>query len=156
MLLLLYEAVKSKDVFKYLSKLAALELNSAIKKPSLMINNKEIVQDDLNSLLEFEQIDKLLNNIQKRKNIILEVGAGSGRTAKTVLSIVDNVKYVIADIPPAINLCIDNLKKYFPNKNLATAFKLDNYEDLIKTLENNDILFIFHHQMKLFTKKTFI
>ena len=37
-----------------------------------MINDKKIVQDDLNSLLEFEQIDKLLQNIQKRKNIILE------------------------------------------------------------------------------------
>ena len=32
-------------------------------------NDKKIVQDDLNSLLEFEQIDKLLQNIQKRKNI---------------------------------------------------------------------------------------
>ena len=43
---------------------------------------------------------------------ILEIGAGSGRTAKTVISILGNVKYVIADIPPAINLCINNLKKW--------------------------------------------
>ena len=40
---------------------------------SLVINGKKIVQDDLNSLLEFEQIEKLLKNIQKRKNIILEI-----------------------------------------------------------------------------------
>ena len=154
-LLLLYEAVKSRDVFNYLEKLVELELNSEIKKPSLVINDKKIVQDDLNSLLEFEQIEKLLKNIQKRKNIILEIGAGSGRTAKTVISILGNVKYVIADIPPAINLCINNLKKYFPNKNFATAFKLENQKDLNIALENNDILFIFPHQIKLFANKTF-
>ena len=41
-LLLLYEAVKSRDVFNYLEKLVALELNSEIKKPSLVINDKKI------------------------------------------------------------------------------------------------------------------
>jgi putative sugar O-methyltransferase len=96
--------------------------NGTLTNPPLLIEDKEIVQDDLNSLFEFEQIEKLLSNIQLRKNKILEIGAGSGRTAKVILSIMNNIKYIIADIPPAINLCINSLKKYFPDKNLATAF----------------------------------
>ena len=42
-----------------------------------------------------------------------------------------------------------------PNKNFATAFKLENQKDLNIALENNDILFIFPHQIKLFANKTF-
>ena len=154
-LLLLYESVKSRDINKYLNQLAKLESKSIIKKPSLIINDVEIVQDDLNSLLEFEQIEKLLKNINAKNNKILEVGAGSGRTAKAIMSIFDNTKYVIADIPPAINLCMDNLKKYFPHKSIAKGFNLNNQIDLNTALEKNDILFIFPHQIKLFEKKTF-
>ena len=154
-LLLLYKSIKSRDVFKYLNKLIELEPYGVVKKPSLLIEDKEIVQDDLNSLFEFEQIEKLLSNIQLRKNKILEIGAGSGRTAKAILSIMDNTKYIIADIPPSINLCINSLKKYFPDKNLATAFQINNQKDLNIALEKNDILFIFPHQLKLFEKNTF-
>ena len=77
--------------------------NGTFSNPPLLIEDKEIVQDDLNSLFEFEQIEKLLSNIQLRKNKILEIGAGSGRTAKAILSITNNIKYIIANIPPAIN-----------------------------------------------------
>ena len=149
-LLLLYETVKSRKVFNHLDKLKELE-----SKPSLLINNKEITQDNLNSLLEFEQIEILLGKNKKRKNNILEVGAGSGRTAKAILSIMDNVKYVIADIPPAINFCKDSLNKYFPNKKISTAFEINNQEDLMTEFQKNDILFIFPHQIKLFEKNTF-
>ncbi len=154
-LLLLYENLKKRNVFKHLDKLAELELKSFIKKPSLTINNTKIVQDDLNSLLEFEEIEKLLKNIKERKNKILEIGAGSGRTAKAAFSILGNVKYVIADIPPAINLCINNLKKYFPDKKFTIGFKIDNSRDLKKALDNSDILFVFPHQLKLFDDKVF-
>ncbi len=153
--LMLYEVIKQKSLFKYLNKLSDLEIKSDIKKPSLLIDNKEIIQDDLNSLLEFEQIEKIINKIKIKKNKILEVGAGSGRSAKTIMSIIENTKYVIADIPPAINLCLGNLKKYFPEKKIATAFKIMNSEDLKIALEKNDILFIFPHQIKLFEKSTF-
>ena len=129
--------------------------NGTFSNPPLLIEDKEIVQDDLNFLFEFEQIEKLLSNIQLRKNKILEIGAGSGRTAKAILSIMDNTKYIIADIPPSINLCINSLKKYFPDKNLATAFQVNNQKDLNIALEKNDILFIFPHQLKLFEKNTF-
>ena len=147
---MLYEEMRTKDIFKYLKKLSEIETRSIIKKPSLEIDGNKINQDDLNSLLEFEQISRLLKKIKDKKNTILEIGAGSGRTAKTVISIMNDVKYVIADIPPAINLCFENMKRYFPEKKIVTAFEANNKNDLKNILNQNDIVFIFPHQLKLF------
>ena len=154
-LLLLYEVLKKRNVFRYLSKLSELEVMSIINKPYLDIDNKKIVQDDLNSLLEYEEIEKLLNLLKVINNKFLEIGAGSGRTAKTILSIKNNIKYVIADIPPAINISYENLKKIFPRKKISFAFEINDKKNLQNELEKNDVLFIFPHQIKLFKEKTF-
>jgi putative sugar O-methyltransferase len=151
-LLLLYENIKSREVFKYLEKIKKKKLNS---QPYLTINESEVTQDDLNSLFEFEKIDELLTKIKHKKNNFLEIGAGSGRTAKTILSIKDNLKYVIADIPPAINISYNNLKAAFPDKKISNAFVFNERKDLINALYQNDILFIFPHQINLFPSKTF-
>ena len=151
-LLLLYENIKSKKVFKYLSK---IKEDDSMVENSLNIDGLEITQDNLNSLMEYEQIERLLGKLSVRKNRFLEVGAGSGRTAKIILSINDNSKYVIADLPPAVNVSLNNLKTSFPNKKIAKAFELNNQDDLNIALEKNDILFVFPHQIKFFPKKTF-
>ena len=98
-----------------------------------------------------------LTQIKSKKGRFLEIGAGAGRTAKAILSIKDTeeIKYVIADIPPAVNICLNNLKSNFPSKKIVTAFNVNNEMDLIDSLEKNDILFIFPHQIKLFPRKTF-
>ena len=119
------------------------------------INGLEITQDNLNSLMEYEQIERLLGKLSVKKNRFLEVGAGSGRTATIILSINDNAKYVIADLPPAANVSLDNLKTSFPNKKITKVFELNNQDDLNIALEKNDILFVFPHQIKFFPKKTF-
>ena len=154
-LLLLYENIKSREVFKFLNKLKNTDSSKNTKEPFLLIDGVEISQDNLNSLFEYEQIDKLLSKVKDKKNTFLEVGAGSGRTAKSILSIRNNAKYVIADIPPAINICSNNLKNSFPNKKIIIAFKLNNTDELNKALHSNDILLIFPHQIKFFNKKTF-
>ena len=150
-LLLLYENIKSKKVFKYLNK---IKKNDSIVEHSLNINDLEITQDNLNALSEYEKIENLLDKLDVKKKRFLEVGAGSGRTAKVVLSINNDAKYVIADLPPAINVSFNNLKISFPNKKVAKGFEL-NQEDLNIAFDKNDILFIFPHQIKFFSKKTF-
>ena len=56
----------------------------------------------------------LQHHIKSKKGRFLEIGAGAGRTAKAILSIKDTeeIKYVIADIPPAVNICLNNLKNW--------------------------------------------
>jgi len=154
-LLLLYKHIKSKQVFKYLNNLTKFNINTSTVENSLNIDGLEVTQDNLNSLMEYEKIEILLKNINKKNNRFLEIGAGSGRTAKTILSIIDNAKYVIADLPPAVNVSLNNLKASFPRKKIARCFNLNNQEDLILALEKNDVLFIFPHQIKFFKEKIF-
>ena len=150
-LLLLYENLKSRKVFKYLNK---IKRNNSIVENSLDIDGLEITQDNLNSLYEYEKIESLFNKIKSTKKFFLEVGAGAGRTSKVILSLNDNAKYVIADLPPAINVSFKNIKASFPNKKIKKCFDLDE-KNLNIELKENDILFIFPHQIKFFPKKTF-
>ena len=132
-LLILYENIKSRNVFKYYDK---IEKNFYTKyNPSLKINNKVMTHHLLYSLSEFEKIEKLINNINTTQYNFLEVGSGSGRTAHTILSILNNSKYVIADLPPAINFCINNLKNSFPQKKIITAFEVNEKSKLIEILK---------------------
>ena len=150
-LLMLYENIKNRPVFKYINK---LRLPNDYR-PSMMIEGNEITQDNINSLLEYEQIEILLGKIKEKSNTFLEIGSGSGRTAKSILSIKNNAKYVIADIPPAINICLNNLRSFFKDKKISTAFEINDSKELDLALQKNDVLFIFPHQIKLFSKKTF-
>ena len=152
-LLILYENIKSKNVFKYYDK---IEKSFYTKyNPSLIINNKVITQHLLYSLSEFEKIEKLISKTNSKEYNFLEVGSGSGRTAHAILSLLNNSKYVIADLPPAINFCMNNLRNSFPQKKITTAFEIEDSRRLIETFNKNDILFIFPHQINFFKEKTF-
>ena len=130
-----------------LNKLKNTDSSKNTKEPFLLIDGVEISQDNLNSLFEYEQIDKLLSKVKDNKNTFLEVGAGSGRTAKSILSIRNNAKYVIADIPPAVNVSLNNLRASFPNKKITKAFEINdpkNYYLLaLKRLANDLFLFFY-------------
>ena len=151
-LLILYENIKSKKIFNEYSKIKKeiyLKYN-----PQLMIDKNPITQYMLISLLEYERIKNLSNNLDGSLNI-LELGAGYGRTANMVLSLSENVKYVIADLPPSIYFSKKNLSEFFPNKKIATAFEISNKNEMMDAYKKNDVLFIFPHQISLFEKKTF-
>ena len=74
-LLLLYENIKSKKVFKYLSK---IKKNDSMVENSLNIDGLEITQDNLNSLNEYEKIEGLLSKLDVKKKKIFR-GRGWGR-----------------------------------------------------------------------------
>ena len=104
--------------------------------------------------MEYEKIEELLNKINLPKKNFIEIGAGAGRTAKVILSINENAKYVIADLPPAIEVSYKNLKACFPNKKILKCFSVKD-SNLKEALEKNDILFVFPHQIQFFPKKIF-
>ncbi len=154
-LYILYENLKNKSVFKNFEKIKKIKKNYNQKKPSLIIDDNEISQDDLNSLFEFEKIDLLLSQIKNKKNNFLEIGSGSGRTTQTILAIKENIKYVVADIPPAINFSYKNIKNLFPDKKVKLAFNVKDQNELMREFEENDIIYIFPHQISLLPKKFF-
>ena len=99
-LYLLYENIKDRDVYKNINKLEQINKRLQYDKPSLNVNGTNVSQDDLNSLFEFEKIKIILKKITNKSGNILEIGAGSGRTTQTMLSLSSEInKYVIADIP---------------------------------------------------------
>ena len=62
---MLYETIKSKQVFKHLAK---IKKNDSIVENSLNIDGLDITQDNLNALIEYEKIESLLNKLEE-KNI---------------------------------------------------------------------------------------
>ena len=155
LILLLYENIKDKDVFKKFVKIKNKRKLSIPEKPSLMINDNNLSQDDLNSLFEFEKIEKLLEKIPNKKGNFLEIGSGAGRTTQTILSLKENIKYVIADIPPAINLSYKNIERLFPEKKISYALSVENEKDFLKIFEGSDIIYILPHQIKFLPKHFF-
>jgi len=151
-LLILYENIKSKNIFKNYDK---IEKELYLKyNYQLEIDNKIITQYMLTSLLEYEKIKTLTKSIKRPLNI-LELGAGYARTANMILSLDKDVKYVIADLPPTVFFAKKNLSNSFPQKKIASAFEITNKNEMMKAFKENDILFIFPHQINLFEKKTF-
>ncbi len=155
LIFLLYENIKNKKVFKKFKKIQYILKKNNKHKPSLLINRLNLSQDDLNSLFEFEKIEILLKKKKKKNNCILEIGSGAGRTTQTILALTKNIKYVVADIPPAINLSYNNIKKQFPKKNVSFGYDIKNQKDLLKKLKKNDVLYIFPHQIDMLPKKYF-
>tara|TARA_B100000963_G_C22546048_1_gene634483 strand:- start:131 stop:1249 length:1119 start_codon:yes stop_codon:yes gene_type:complete len=154
-ILLLYENIKNREIFNRYERIENRKKKSSQKKPNLLINEMEFSQDDLNSLFEFEKIEFLLNNLKSKKKRFLEIGSGAGRTTQTILSLVDNVKYVIADIPPALNLSYKNIKEMFPEKKISFAYNIKNNSEILKILDQNDIIYLFPHQIEDLPKKYF-
>ena len=112
----------------------------------ISINKTKFTQDKINSLFEYDVLNK--NKVIKKTRSILEIGAGSGRTTEAILTLSKNIKrYLIVDIPPAMYICYKRLKIAFPKKKIALGIDIHNAKKLETLIENNDIVFIFPHQL---------
>ena len=142
---LLYLNLKKKRIFEKLKDLSD-EGYLGFNDPFLEIDNVNLTTDKINALFDYEKIDKFakLQNIKS----ILEIGAGSGRTSQAIMTFNQNLRYIICDIPPAIFISYTRLKKTFPDKKIKFLFNYKNEKSLMDEINNNDISFIFPHQMK--------
>ena len=154
---LLYTYIKHNNYNHYIKR---LEKNNFLidKVPNIKIDNLLLTQDKLNSILEFINIKKILDNIESSSFNILEIGAGSGRTTETIISLLEQdkkIKYVIVDIPPAIYINFLRMKNNYPNKKIALALNIDSQESLREMYDENDIILILPHQLNYFLNKDF-
>jgi len=150
-LVMLYEHIKPRKIFEICKK---ININFYKKYcPILKINNLDLNQHLLISILEVEKILEILNTIENK--IILEIGSGYGRTANAILSITKNVKYIIADIPIAAYISYKNLKSEYPTKNISFCYDCNSTADLENAIKNNDVIFILPHQLNFFKNKIF-
>ena len=142
---LLYLNLKKKRIFEKLKDLSD-EGYLGFNDPFLEIDNVNLTTDKINALFDYEKIDRFakLQNIKS----ILEIGAGSGRTSQAIMTFNQNLRYIICDIPPSIFISYTRLKKTFPDKKIKFLFNYKNEKSLMNEINNNDISFIFPHQMK--------
>jgi putative sugar O-methyltransferase len=147
--LLLYENLKHSKCLEHLSKLSDKTYCNH-DHPFINIDDQKITSDKIISLFDFENIDNFckLND----QNNILEIGAGSGRLCECLLSINQKLKYTICDIPPSIYIAYERVKIRFPEKKIELLFNIENPEQIIKKINENDISFIFPHQLKIVKK----
>ena len=115
LLILLYKNCEKTSSFKILEKLSDIAY-LGFGDPYLNINNINITHDKINSCLDYDNIKKIknFNNFKK----ILEIGAGSGRTSEAIITLNEKINYTICDIPPAIYISYNRLKKAFPTKRI--------------------------------------
>ena len=152
-LLLYHYLIKEKN----LPQIETLEKNDYMINhcPTLKINNLSISEDKLNSLIEYNQIKKIIPNDKIKLNY-LEIGAGSGRTTETIIRLDKSVnKYIIADIPPALYINYCRIKHTFKDLKVKLCANIKSKSDLDNLLNDNDVLFIFPHQIKYFDNNFF-
>ena len=150
LLILLYENLKKLDEYKLLKSLN----NETFNDPFIEVEGVKITLEKIISLLNYHSITSI-PSFSKPNNIILEIGAGQGAIAEVILSNNEKFKYVICDIPLSIFISYSRLKKAFPKKKISLCFDIKDKTDMMNKLLNNDILFIFPHQIQFFEKKTF-
>ena len=148
LVILLYENLRKLDEFKLLKSLN----NETFNDLFLEIEGVKITLNKIGALLAYHSITSI-PSFSKPNNIILEMGAGQAGTAEVILSNNKKFKYVICDIPLSVFISYSRLKKAFPKKKISLCFDIKDKVDMMNKLLNNDILFIFPHQLSFFEKK---
>jgi len=148
---LLLEYVKQNErASDYLN---VIEESEEGNSPFLSLSGRRISQDILNSILEYISISKGCE-IDKVSSII-EIGAGSGRTSFCLLKLLPNVKYVIADIPPALFISQSYLSNTFKDKNIFSFRPFKSFSEVEDEFKASDIIFLMPHQLDLLPDKTY-
>lgn len=151
LLLALYFVLKKNQYFKFLSLLKD-ETYLNYNNPYIKIDDQNITSDKLISLFDLEKIEDF-NLINKSR--IFEIGAGSGRLSECILSIRNILNYTVCDIPPSIFISYKRLKLAFPNKKIKLLVDIEDKAELNREIKNNDITFIFPHQINQIEKNFF-
>ncbi len=120
--------------------LAKLEEPLVGNPPCLIYQGRRISQDIFNSLLEYIPISRHcpLEKISR----VIEIGAGSGRTAFCFISLLPHIKYIIVDFPPALYLSQSYLSDVFPKKKILKFRKFNNFEEISAEYAESDIIFL--------------
>ncbi len=121
--------------------------------PHIEWQKKLISQDLANASLEYAAIARSTDNLQGVRTIA-ELGAGYGRTAYVFLKAQPNIRYIIADIPPALYIAERYLSNQFSDKRIFRFRDFTSYEAVADELENAELVFLLPHQLALLPPKS--
>jgi putative sugar O-methyltransferase len=144
LIIALYNFICNLGIEKYL---ANIRESGTFDHPFIELDGEHLSQDKLNSLLEWHFINTA-GGFESSKTV-LEVGAGSGRTAACFLSLKPDIKYIIADIPPAQFVSFGYLSDLFPEKKIFICPMFYDYQKIKNQFESSDIIFMLPSQLSL-------
>ncbi|MFC1514303.1 putative sugar O-methyltransferase [Candidatus Omnitrophota bacterium] len=121
--------------------------------PAVELEGRSISQDLANSALEFDSISGGTKDFQGIKTV-LELGAGYGRTAQVMLTLLPDIRYIIVDIPPALYVAQRYLGTVFGAKRLFTFRDFDDFSEVEEEFGRGQILFLLPSQLEKLPPKS--
>lgn len=146
-------------MYDYVSRIDYLGILKKVIEPRfgspLLIEyrNRIISQNVCNSTQEFYSIVQEINIAKKME--IIELGAGYGRVAYIFLKTLPKVKYCIVDIPPALYVSQEYLRKIFPKEFFFFFRQFNNFKEIEKDFLDARIRFLLPHQIEYLPKDSF-
>lgn len=128
--------------------LAKLEEPDEGNPPSVELNGKKISQDLANSILEYHSIAQGIPNIESLGTII-ELGVGYGRTAFVFLKLLQKVRYILVDIPPALYIAEKYLSSQFADRKIFKYRQFEKFSEVAAEFEEAQIVFLMPDQLSL-------
>lgn len=120
--------------------------------PAINFEGRLISQDLANSLLEFDTVRK--HTKQDSIRIILEIGAGYGRSAYVWLRLGGVQKYVIVDVPPALYISQRYLSNQFPEKKVFRYRDFKSFNEVKEEYNQADLVFLMPWQVEMLPKNS--
>jgi putative sugar O-methyltransferase len=117
--------------------------------PSHYVEGKVVTLDKLSAILEFQNVEEFI----LRDSVCLEIGAGSGRTAEAILTLIPGVHYIIADLPPASYIAMLRLKKAFPNLRILYVESRTEIEKIHANPGTWDVIFCLPSMLQYLPRK---
>lgn len=144
---MLYHFVSQDDPLKLLDRLVEPREGSPIV---IEYAGRSISQDLLSSLVEFYALENACGLTKRRGWRIAEVGAGYGRLAYLMHSVLEEgLQYCIVDIPPAVCVSQRYLSAVFPGKKVFRCREFKAFSEVEEEFRAADICFLLPHQLEL-------
>ncbi|MBI3258642.1 MAG: putative sugar O-methyltransferase [Ignavibacteriae bacterium] len=111
----------------------------------LFSTGKRVSQDIFNSLLEYLSV--IYHCPMNEVSTIIEIGAGSGRTAFCFLSLNPDKKYVIVDFPPALYVSQTYLLDVFKDLKVMSFRPFESFDEIADEYSKANIVFLTPDQL---------
>ena len=120
---------------------------------TIQINERQLSQDLINSVLEYYSISEVA--VANNNKPIIEIGGGYGRIAYVYQKLHPSIQYVSLDIPPAIYLAQRYLSSIFRGRKIFRVQNFVDFEEIREEFEQSDLVFLLPHQIHLIPENYF-